>query len=174
LDWIGSGRASRRRCRSRMFPSASFNGWCSRFRSHRSFCVANVACPFKLIHTATSAASSGIAHRIRGTAVKWHSGLEIRDPRAGIECDRCERVTVREARFTNHFKRSWKTIDCNPLSENASFSTRGNRELASVAIATSYLQWQFLALKGRGRAPIAIPTPYRSRHCQSNAVRHGT
>jgi hypothetical protein len=67
---------------------------------------------FASIHIAIDAASSGIVDRIRGMAVKWQSGLKIRDSRAdlraGIKCDRCERETVKKGAFANHFKQSWK------------------------------------------------------------------
>jgi hypothetical protein len=72
------------------------------------FYVAKVPCPLPVIHRVTVTISPGIANGIRGTAVEWDSGPEIRDSRAdrrtGIKCDRCERMTVGKARFTNHFK----------------------------------------------------------------------
>jgi hypothetical protein len=57
-----------------------------------------VAYPLQLIHRATDAANSSIANDIRGTIVKWHCGLEIKDsrtdPRAGIEYNESSGVTA--------------------------------------------------------------------------------
>jgi hypothetical protein len=51
-----------------------FVGWMTlSIQIRREFCVANVRCPLQLIRRATTAAISGIANRIRGTAVKWDS-----------------------------------------------------------------------------------------------------